>query len=381
MSLLASVPVRQCTATVRAASRGGAARLPAFFVPPRVVLRRHTPAHSPLAALRGPERKVAARALSYMSDVDSLKLDTLCSRIPSPLVSVQWLKDHLTTPGVVVLEANWHLPTTGKGAADDFMGDRIPGAQFFDVDLVADTSSGLPHMLPAPEVFGRAMDALGVTRDTLVVVYDRSGIFSAPRLWWMLRAFGHERVKVLEGGFPAWAAAKGAVDAEPLSREGALGALAAAVEADADAPLPRYAATLDMARLRTIDDVLRIIEDKSETIVDARSASRFQGSSPEPRPGLRSGHMPGARNVPFDSCLSYGGAIRNSDELVRLFASEHVDIKKPVTVTCGSGMTACVVALALETLGAPQVAVYDGSWAEYGGRADVPVSPVKGASA
>jgi thiosulfate/3-mercaptopyruvate sulfurtransferase len=237
---------------------------------------------------------------------------------------------------------------------DSYAAAHIPGAVFFDINAIADLSTDLPHMLPAPAAFGEAAGSLGLARDKTIVVYDAHGIYSAPRVWWTLRAMGYEHVFVLDGGLKKWKAEGRPMEtAEPAPAP-------ATVE-------PAYAAKL-VFDLEAVRDVLAT---GGAQIVDARSAARFRGEAAEPRAGLRSGHMPGALNLPFDQVVNGDGTLKSAAELAPLFA--HVDLSRPIVTTCGSGVTASVLALALARLGRFDVAVYDGSWSEWGARADVPI--------
>jgi thiosulfate/3-mercaptopyruvate sulfurtransferase len=273
-----------------------------------------------------------------------------------PLVSTAWLAAHLDDPAVQVVDATWFLPGEGRGA-DSYAAAHIPGARFFDIDEIADRASDLPHMLPAPEYFAREAGRLGLRRDATVVVYDAHGVFSAPRVWWTLRAMGFPSVVVLDGGLKKWRAEGRSL--ETAERE----------------PRPT---TVDSAfrpeLVRDIEAVKSLLAGGEAQVVDARPAPRFRGEAAEPRPGLRSGHMPGACNVPWGSLVNPDGTLKAPDELRRAFSAGGVDLSRPIVTTCGSGVSAALLALALARLGRDDVAVYDGSWAEWGGRADTDVA-------
>jgi len=271
------------------------------------------------------------------------------------LVSVDWLRRHLAEPDVCVLDASWHLPGSGRDAREEYRRGHIPGAAFLDIDRVADSASPLPHMLPGAEAFAAEVEALGVDGDSRVVIYDTHGLFGAARGWWMFRVFGHERVAVLDGGLAAW-------QAQDLPLETGTPA------AGAGGTLPpRFRPEL----VRTLEQVRSALGDDAEQIVDARPSGRFRGDQPEPRPGLRPGHIPGSVNVPFDRMIDPSThRLRPPDELRRLF--EALD-SRPVVCSCGTGVSACALAFGLHRLGRDEVAVYDGSWAEWGGHGDTPV--------
>lgn len=268
---------------------------------------------------------------------------------PSHFVTTDWLKERLGAPGIIVLDASWYLPAQGRNAEAEYQAAHIPGAIRFDIDAMSDETSPLPHMLPRPEVFASRMRELGIGDGMHIIVYDGMGLFSAPRVWWMLRTFGVRDVQILEGGFPAWLASGGKTE-------------------DGDGPRRdrrHFSARLDHGAVADAGDVARALESGSAQVVDARSAPRFRGEEAEPRPGVRPGHMPGARNVHY-SALQADGRLKDADSLRAVFAEAGVDPAKPVITTCGSGVTAAIVALALETLGHPPRALYDGSWSEWG---------------
>jgi thiosulfate/3-mercaptopyruvate sulfurtransferase len=280
---------------------------------------------------------------------------------PRTLVSTDWLAAHLKDPDLRVLDASWYLPDSGRDAAAEYAAAHIPGARFFDIDDIADHRSALPHMAPPPEKFISRMRAMGVGDGHQVVVYDGSGIFSAARVWWTFRLMGKTDVAVLDGGFPKWRAeGRETEDLPPVLRD-------------------RHITVSRQNHLvRDVTQVAHASKLGEAEIIDARSAARFRGEAPEPRPGLRSGHIPGSKNLPYGTLLSSDGTMKDSEGLRAEFEAAGVDLKRPVITTCGSGVTAAVVSLALERLGHRNHALYDGSWAEWGMYDDLPVARSQG---
>lgn len=271
-------------------------------------------------------------------------------------VSPQWLAERLAAPDIVPVDGSWYLPNAGRDAAAEFVAAHVPGAVFLDIDAVSDAASDLPHMLPKPIDFARIVGRLGVGDGQTIVVYDGDGLYSAPRVWWTFRAMGAPRVVILEGGLPAWKAAGLPLEDGPARR-----------------PPRSFTARLDNGLVAERADVEAALSGGGRVVVDARAADRFRGEVPEPRAGVRSGHMPGAANVPFAGLLD-GGRLKPAEALASAFAAAGVDPLAPAITSCGSGVTAAVLLLALESLGNRKVALYDGSWAEWGGRTDTPVA-------
>ena len=273
------------------------------------------------------------------------------------IVTAEWLRDHSGQKNIKILDASSHLPTTGRNAQTEFIAEHITGAGRYDINVIADTSSPLPHTLPSSDVFEAHMRALGLNDDDHIIVYCNSAILSAARAWWMLRLFGHTKVSVLNGGLKSWIAIGGRTDSGPETPV-SHGSFTIRPAAGAN--------VINFANLKTL-----VTNNIAGQIADARSAGRFAGTEQEPRAGLRSGHIPGSSNVPISSLLK-DGALKGRDDLAAAFAKGGIDINRPVITSCGTGVTACGLALALAILGNEQTIVYDGSWTEWGA-SDAPV--------
>lgn len=274
-----------------------------------------------------------------------------------PLVTTEWLSDELGKPDLIVFDATKYLPNEPKDGLTEFVAAHIPGARYFDIDEVADPDTDLPHMVPTPGRFARLMGNMGVGNATRLVFYDQKGLASAARGWWLMRLFGHDNAAVLDGGLPKWRA-----EGRPVQ--------------SGEAPAPERAGfrpDFRARKLRAIGDLLQNIGTQSEFVLDARAAARFTGATPEPRAGMRSGHIPGSVSLPYTDLLNADGTFQPAAALRARFAAAGMDASKAPVTSCGSGVTACILTLGLVLAGLPEGAVYDGSWTEWGGRADTPV--------
>jgi len=278
---------------------------------------------------------------------------------PSPtsrwLVSTEWLSEHLRDRNVIVVDGTYHLPTLQRDAHAEYRDGHIPGAVFFDIETVADHSTELPHMLPGPTQFGEVVSALGIGDGDTVVVYDSAGLYSAPRVWWTFRLFGAKKVYILDGGLPNWKA-----EGRPLEK------------GDAKPAARKFNAEMNVGPVAMLADVRMALSGDSVQVVDARSPERFAGKAPEPRPGLRSGHMPRSFNVPYGRLIE-NGRLASRARIEAAFTDAGVDLDKPIITSCGSGLTAAILTFALDAIGREPKGLYDGSWAEWGSRPDLPV--------
>lgn len=268
-------------------------------------------------------------------------------------VSTQWLSEHLQSPDISMLDCSWHMPATKRVGYAEFLEARIAGAQFFDIDLISDTESNLPHMLPTPEKFSSHVRKMGVGDGKKVICYDSAGLFSAARVWWMFKVFGHADVAVLDGGLPKWRA-----EGHPLE--------------DGPPFMPQkhhFTARFQTMMVRDKADMRKALQ-----VADARSPTRFRGEEIEPRPGVRAGHIPGAKNVHYATLLNPDGTLKPEAELAKTFETAGIDTSKTVVTSCGSGVTAAILSLALTVLNTKDHALYDGSWTEWGSAADTAVA-------
>lgn len=273
------------------------------------------------------------------------------------VVSFEWLVERLGQPEVKIVDASWYLPAQNRNGAAEYAASRIPGAVFFDQDSIVDPASDLPHTIASAADFARAAGSLGLSDTDTIVVYDGPGMFTAPRVWWLLRTFGAANAYVLDGGFDAW-------KAQGLPVETGEATQPVAVE---------FTASINSRAITGLSEMRAIVDAATAQIADARGPGRFAGTEPEPRPGIRSGHMPGARNVPI-ATLSEGGKLKSLSQLREILEASGLDLRKPVVTTCGSGVTAAVITLALQSIGHRDNTLYDGSWSEWGGRDDTPIA-------
>ena len=279
----------------------------------------------------------------------------------APLVSADWLARHLDDQAIAVLDGRWYLPNQGHDTAAEYTAGHIAGAPWFDIDAIADGVNPLPHMLPDGAQFAKQVERLGIGDESHVIAYDSGSGMAAARIWWMMRVFGHDRVSVLDGGLKAWATAGQTLVAGPVTP-----------------PSRNFTPRFRPALVRDRAAMLANCRDRRAQVADARSAGRYYGVAPEPRPGLRGGHMPGSRALPFNTLMAEDGCFLPGDKIAARFADSGIDLARPLITTCGTGVTAAVLALGAAIAGQTDVAVYDGSWAEWGASDDTPIVLVTG---
>ncbi len=276
--------------------------------------------------------------------------------MPNNLVSTNWLHENLRAPDIAVIDGSWYLPAQKRDGKAEHLARHIPGAVHFDIEEISDHSSSLPHMMPQPEQFARQMSELGISESVRIIVYDGAGLFSAPRVWWMLRVFGARDVRILDGGLPKWLSEGRPVDAGPVKR-----------------PQAKFAVRFDAKAVADTRRVQEALETGAAQVVDARSAERFTGAAPEIRPGIQSGHMPGALNAPSSAFFDQG-RLKPPAALAEVLEHAGVESDRPVITSCGSGVSAAIISLALDELGRPAQALYDGSWTEWASTKGMPIA-------
>ena len=283
----------------------------------------------------------------------------MAQQLPGPLVTPTWLAQHRGEAGLKIIDASWYMPADARNPAAEFEDAHIESAVFFEIDGIRDPDNSLPHMLPSPQLFAAEMSRLGLTNQDAIIVYDGTGVFSAPRAWWSLRIFGHDNVAVLDGGLPAWLAAGNA-----------------AVSGAANPEKSNFETNFRPELVRSLTQMRDNLESGAEQVIDARGSGRFDGREPEVRPGIRSGHIPGSTNLPYPGLIdSTDKTLLSADQLAAAFSAVGADLSRPITTTCGSGISAAVLALALFVCDHKGASVYDGSWTEWGGRDDTPIGP------